>query len=156
MDYDAICGRRSGLGLAQRSLRLRAGRDADWGLFCWKLIEAMHPEFQTRSAEVAHVKIRLVAGSGAITAQAHRQSRPPAVARGHRGRAPRCAALLINARVHIDAQQLRSIVETCLRALADERIEIAVDQIRSFAPSRPQPTHRFDHVVPQELADGEQ
>ena len=61
---------------------------------------------------------------------------------------PRDAALLVNARVHLDPQQLRSIVESCLRASAGERIEIAVEQIRSFAPSRPQPTHRFDHVVP--------
>jgi hypothetical protein len=55
---------------------------------------------------------------------------------------------MINARVHLDPQQLRSIVEKCLQASAGGRMEIAVEQIRSFTPSRPQPTHRFDHVVP--------
>ncbi len=147
VDYDEYAAGEAALGWLNASLRLRAHGEADWGLFCWKLIDAMHREFQARAAEVAHLKIRLAAGGGAITASLTANRARPLLVGGIAGE-PHDAALLINARVHLDPQQLRSIVESCLRAVAADRIEFSDEQVRSFAPSRPLPTHRFDHVVP--------
>jgi Ni2+-binding GTPase involved in maturation of urease and hydrogenase len=147
VDYDEYAAGEAALGWLNASLRLRAGGDVDWGLFCWKLIDAMHRELQARAAEVAHLKIRLAAVGGAITASlTANRARPLLV--GKIVGDPRGAALLINARAHLDPQQLRSIVESCLRTLAAEQVEIVVEQMRSFSPSRPQPTHRFGCVVP--------
>jgi Ni2+-binding GTPase involved in maturation of urease and hydrogenase len=147
VDYDQYAAGEVALGWLNASLRLRARGDADWGLFCWKLIDALHHEFQACAAEVAHVKIRLAAAGGVITASlTANRGRPLLI--GHVAGEPREATLLVNARVQLEPQRLRSIVESCLRAAAGERIEMAVEQIRSFAPSRPEPTQRFDQVVP--------
>jgi G3E family GTPase len=146
VDYDVYAAGEASLAWLNASLRVHARGEADWGLFCWKLIDALQHEFRASAAEVAHLKIRLTADGGAIMAHLTANRARPLLF-GHLTHQPHDAALLLNARVHMDPEQLRAIVESCLRATAADGFEIAVDQIRSFSPSRPQPTHRFDRVV---------
>jgi hypothetical protein len=55
--------------------------------------------------------------------------------------------LLINARVHIDPEDLQAIIEQGLRSTAGNRMEAAIAPLRSFRPGRPRPTHRFEKVL---------
>ena len=80
---------------------------------------------------MAHLKIRLAAAGRVITASLTANRTHPLLIGDVAGE-PRDAALMINARVRLDPQQLRSIVEKCLQASAGGRMEIAVEQIRSF------------------------
>jgi len=56
---------------------------------------------------------------------------------------PTSADLLINARVAVDPDQLRSIVLAVTEQLASElNITLTVGNIQSFRPGKPEPTHR--------------
>ena len=61
----------------------------------------------------------------------------------------RDAVLLVNARVHCRPDELRAVVEARLPSVAGGcGIEPTITQVRSFFPGRPQPTHRYQAVVP--------
>ena len=71
----------------------------------------------------------------------------PLSVRGGIDPARREAALLINARVHVQPDVLRAAVENALAAAAGDRVEATITKMRSFFPGRPQPTHRYEAVV---------
>jgi len=146
VDYDEYAAGEAALGWLNAALRIRAVEAADWGLFCWNLIDALHHAFQARGAEVAHVKTRLTTPAGTITSHLTANRARPLLFGAIAGE-PQEASLLINARVHVDPDRLREVVEECLATAAGDRYQMTVERLRSFAPSRPQPTHRFGCVV---------
>ena len=55
------------------------------------------------------------------------------------------AQLIVNARVNMDPDRLRSVVESCLAVKGDVRAEIGT--IQNFSPSPPKPVYRYEKVV---------
>ncbi len=99
-----------------------------------------------RAAEVAHLKLHLQAGGSSLIANLTSGDSAPSI-RGAIVGAPRHAALLLNARVCIGPQALRALVEQCLESACAGTLKATIAHIESFAPARPQPTHRFDAIV---------
>lgn len=60
---------------------------------------------------------------------------------------PQEATLLVNVRAKIDPERLRGLTEKCLAAAAGDAIQATTEDLQSFAPSRPTPTHRFRCVI---------
>jgi len=146
VDYDTYAEGEAELGWLNASVELRADGGADWRAFCLDLVRAMQSEFQAASAEVAHLKLLLTAGGSRLVANLTSNDGSP-FAEGIIEGAPQRAALLVNARVHLGPDALRTVVERRLRATAGDRVRETITSIQSFAPARPQPTHRFDSVV---------
>ena len=46
-----------------------------------------------------------------------------------------------------DPSQLRAITENCIAEVAGTKVRATTEDLQSFAPSRPTPTHRFQCVV---------
>ena len=71
----------------------------------------------------------------------------PLSVRGGIAPGQRQVSLLINARVHVQPDVLRTTVERLLPATAGDRLEATITNMRSFFPGRPQPTYRYESVV---------
>jgi Ni2+-binding GTPase involved in maturation of urease and hydrogenase len=146
VDYDEYARGEAALGWLNAMLDLRAERKTDWTAFCLEVLQAMRAEFRRVSAEVAHVKLYLTAGGGCVVANLTSSEGLPQI-RGSLQGAHQEAVLLVNARVHVGPRQLRTVLERCLRSAAGGAVRVVVDDIQSFAPARPQPTHRFNSPV---------
>jgi hypothetical protein len=98
------------------------------------------------SAEIAHLKLHLTAGSGTLVANLTSNDGQPFL-RGTIDEPAADARLLVNVRARVEPGALRGLVERCARAAAGPAVRFAVEDLQSFAPARPQPTHRFQSVV---------
>ena len=146
VDYDTYAAGEAALGWMNASGKLRSRDDIDWTALAAELLEAIRVELRSRSAEIAHVKLYLTASGGHVVGNLTSNEGPPSV-RGGIDAARREAALLINARVHVQPDVLRATVENALAATAGDRLEATITNMRSFFPGRPQPTYRYEAVV---------
>jgi G3E family GTPase len=146
VDYDEYAQGEAALGWLNATLQLRAEQGTDWAAFCLEVLKAMQAEFRRASAEVAHVKLHLTARGGNLVANLTSNDGPPQI-RGSIEGAHKEAVLLVNARVQIGPDQLRTVLERGLYSTAGDAVRVVVDDIQSFAPARPQPTHRFNTPV---------
>jgi Ni2+-binding GTPase involved in maturation of urease and hydrogenase len=146
VDYDVYAEGEAALGWLNAAYRLYAEPGSDWGTFCHRVMTALRREFQKRSAEIAHLKLHLKAGSSSLVANLTSSDGEPSL-RGQIKEPPRDARLLVNVRAHIDPEGLTSLVEHGVQAAANPAIRVVTEDLRCFAPSRPQPTHRYEVVV---------
>jgi G3E family GTPase len=146
VDYDEYAEGEAALGWLNASIQLRAASGVDWRAFCATLMTAMQKKFQASSAEVAHLKLHLTAGQSALVANLTSNDGEPFL-RGDVQGSPKEAVLLLNVRAKISPEQLRMISEQCLGEVAGTTVQATTEDLQSFAPSRPTPTHRFQHVV---------
>ena len=146
VDYDVYAEGEAALGWLNASVVLRAEAGADWRAFALDLLARMRNELRARSAEIAHVKLLLTAGGRTLAANLTSNESAPTAAGDVAGLSNE-AALVLNARVQIDPDELREIAERCLHAAAGQRVAASIASLQSFAPARPRPTHRFASVV---------
>jgi G3E family GTPase len=146
VDYDTYAAGEAALGWMNASVKLSAQADTDWSAFAGRLLESIRTELKSQSAEIAHLKLYLTADGGHLVGNVTSNDGQASV-RGSMDASIRSAALLINARVHVQPDRLRTVVETSLTATAGDRLAVEIVQIRSLFPGRPQPTHRFSGVV---------
>ncbi len=146
VNYDTYADGEAELGWLNASISLTARDDADWNSFAWELVRRIHHELKTRSAEIGHLKLVLSHSAGEIVANATSIAGSPET-RGSIGTRSGTVALVINARAHLDPQELRSVVERSIFAVAGEGIEPSQISLQSFKPAYPRPTHRFDRIV---------
>jgi len=146
VDYDQYAEGEAALGWLNASIRLQAGAPTDWKAICLGLMRALQREFREASAEIAHLKARLTAGSDALVANLTSNDEEPLL-RGTAGEVVNDARLLLNVRARIEPDALRQLVEGCLVAVAGPAARCVIDEIQSFAPACPQPTHRFKTVA---------
>jgi G3E family GTPase len=146
VDYDRYAAGEAALGWMNASARLRAAADIDWSAFAGRLLEAIRGELRAQSAEIAHLKLYLTASDGHMVGNLTSNDGPVSL-RGQIDGRQREAVLLLNARVHVQAEALRAAAEKALQDAAGGQLEIAITTMRSFFPGRPQPTHRYETVV---------
>ena len=146
VDYDAYAAGEAALGWMNASATLRARANLDWTALAAELIEAIRARLRSQSAEIAHLKIYLTAGEDHLVGNATSNDGPLSV-RGTIDPARHDVSLLVNARVHVGAELLRTIAEQSLREVAGDRLEMAITSMSSFFPGRPQPTYRYETVL---------
>jgi len=146
VDYDTYAEGEAVLGWLNASIQLHAEHETDWQAVCRGLLGEIQRQSQARSAEITHVKLHLSTSDGSLVANVTSTQGEPSI-RGHVRGAPHEAELILNARVHLGAAELRAVVESSLDGLASDGIEARANSIRSFSPARPQPTHRFKAAV---------
>lgn len=146
VDYDEYADGEAALGWLNAAYRLHADSGSDWSEFCLRVMTALGRTFRERSAEVAHLKVHLRAGSSSLVANLTSSQGEPSL-RGEFEEWQRDARLLINVRAHIDPDALRALVERGVEAALSPAIQVEMEDLQCFAPSRPQPTHRHEVVV---------
>ena len=147
VDYDTYAEGEAELGWLNATVEVRPGRGADLSGFCREFLGRMRDALRAKSADIAHLKILLGEGGGSITGNLTGLDAEPSVRGSIEGGAGGRLTLLVNARVHIAPDALRATVERCLRDAAGDNIAVEIGKLASFRPGRPEPTHRFRHVV---------
>lgn len=137
VDYDTYAAAEAALGWMNATVRLRSKNDIDWNAFAADLLEAIRVEIRSRAGEIAHVKLYLTASGGQVGGNVISNESPLSV-RGHIDPLQREAVLLINARVYVQPDALRNAVENALKAVAGERVDATITNMRSFFPGGPQ------------------
>jgi G3E family GTPase len=146
VDYDRYADGEAVLGWLNATVQVTATDEkSDWNDFGRGLFGRFHERFRTARAEVAHLKIAIVAGGGRIQANLTGTKRE-SVFRVDGNLSGVGAVLTVNARAVLSPESLRDIVESEIKASGPGfRTEVVV--LSSFSPGRPQPIHRFDKVV---------
>lgn len=146
VDYDVYAEGEAVLGWLNASFELRGPSDPDWPAFCLDLVERTQRECRTTASEIAHLKLRLETGGGSISVSLTANDGTPQL-RSNLSGASGSASLLVNARVQMEPDRLRAMIEETLAAAAGEKIVVTLKSMENFSPARPQPTHRFGSVV---------
>jgi len=147
VDYDRYAEGEAVLGWFNASYQL-TWNDAtpDWRACSATLMSALQQDFVRDAAAVGHLKLllslehgslaaNLTSLSGAVTVRADGDLSSPA------------ATLIVNARVQMPPERLSSLVESTMARVRSAHCSVQVHAQHSLSPGRPQPTHRYDHVV---------
>ncbi|MGA2617051.1 MAG: GTP-binding protein [Thermoguttaceae bacterium] len=149
VDYDTYAAGEAALGWMNARLALHARPDTDWHAFAGDFLDAVRTALRAEPAEIAHLKLYLTAAGGGHVVGNVTSNQGEVSVRGHFDPDHSDVNLLVNARVHIQPDRLRAIIENALQAVAaGAQITTEIRQVRSFFPGRPQPTHRFSAVEP--------
>jgi len=146
VDYDTYAEGEAVLGWLNASFQLHANAPVDWKNFCNKYLAGLLKEIKSRKAEIVHLKLFLKAGSESLVANLV-SNKTPIFIKGNLEKSVRDVNLVVNARVRIEPEDLRDIVQNSLKSIAADKIRIKADAIESFKPGRPKPTHHFTAVV---------
>jgi hypothetical protein len=90
--------------------------------------------------------LHLIAGESTLAANVTGNQEETSI-RGAVQGLPTEARLLVNVRANVDPARLRSVTQECLQTAAGKAIRLVVEDLRSFTPARPRPTHRYRSVV---------
>ncbi|MEN6347009.1 MAG: GTP-binding protein [Armatimonadia bacterium] len=145
VDYDVYAEGEAVLGWLNASATVTAATGIDWQALARKLIELIQQAAAARQAEIAHVKLSLTA-EGQGVANLTSTSGTPTV-RGEIEGNPVTVSLVLNARVQMSPEELRSIVEGAFAEIAGDGHDLEVETLHSLSPGRPVPTHRYASVV---------
>jgi len=144
VDYDVYAEGEAVLGWLNATVRL-SGAPTDWNTFAQHLMKGLSHQFDSRKASVGHVKMMLESDDNYLTGNLTGKSESLNF-RGSAGVGNQ-AILTLNARVEMSPELLEQIVLEVLDACRGS-LETKIVNLRCLSPGRPNPTFRFDHVVP--------
>lgn len=145
VDYDVYAEGEAVLGWLNASIVLR-GQEVDWNGFAAALLRGLSRGFDDGKAAVGHVKLMISAGEGFLIGNVTGTADTLSI-RGTLPPGPE-ASLTLNARVQMSPAALDASVRTMLTATCAQQVQADIVAWRCLSPGRPQPTHRYDHVVP--------
>jgi G3E family GTPase len=144
VDYDVYAEGEAVLGWLNATVRF-SGEVTDWDAFSQQLMNSLSHQFDSRNASVGHVKMMLEAEDNYLTGNLTGTSETLNF-RGSAGSGTQ-AMLTLNARVEMSPDALEQIVREALDASTGS-LDAKIVALRCLSPGRPNPTFRFDHVVP--------
>jgi G3E family GTPase len=143
IDYDVYAEGEAELGWLNSSVRLTAAKPFDLDRLLVEVTESLQKSLRAMNAEIAHLKAiglwegffgvaNLTSNDGTVTLSLPSRSQATE------------ADLIVNARVAIDPDELKQIVQREV-ARACQSIGATFDEAKtqSFRPGRPTPTHRY-------------
>ena len=142
IDYDKYAEGERVLGWLNAAVKLQSETPIDFRTFAFDLLRAFKGEFQNRKAEIAHLKLFISAtGTGLVGNLTSTKGMPFVFVNGTAGSST-SGLLILNARVHIGPDELKSAVETTIGNLKQKGIHTEFVSLECFSPGRPNPTHK--------------
>jgi Ni2+-binding GTPase involved in maturation of urease and hydrogenase len=147
VDYDTYAEGEAELGWLNATARLVAPAPFDGDAFLLELARSIQSALAATGGEVAHLKMLLHAGGRTAIANLTRGDAAPELSQPA-GISAAEADLIVNARVHLEPDDLWRIVENCLAA-ACQRSQLRTPSVhvQRFKPGRPVPTHRYAEAL---------
>ena len=143
VDYDDYAEGEAELGWLNASVRIRSTRPFDADRLVEDLVASIADAVRARRAEAAHVKVLLQTANGVSVANFVGAGAAVNVSHALRGRVAE-GRLVVNARVHLDPDELRSVVDSSLASVLEAHEATGeTEEETHFRPGRPVPTHRF-------------
>jgi len=144
VDYDVYSEGEAVLGWLNATILLR-GEKVDWNVFAGKFLSGLSQRFDNMGASIGHVKLMIDAGDSFLIGNLTGKEETLSI-RGQAG-AGFEARLTLNARVQMPPETLETIVHEMIDATTQGYITATPVAWRCLSPGRPNPTHRYDHVV---------
>jgi G3E family GTPase len=145
VDYDVYAEGEAVLGWLNSSIIL-SGETTDWDKFAQNFLKGLSRQFDSAGSSVGHVKIMLESGNqylaGNLTGKGDTLSLRQSAGTGTEAR------LTINARVEMSPEALEKVVRETLDTETKDKLEVKILAWRCLSPGRPNPTFRFNYVVP--------
>ncbi|MCX6236870.1 MAG: hypothetical protein NTY07_04805 [Bacteroidia bacterium] len=145
VDYDIYAEGEAVLGWLNSTIEL-SGEQTDCDAFARNLMQNLSQQFDSSKASVAHVKIILEAGDNFLISNLTGLNNTL----NFRGSAETSseARLTLNARVEMNPEDLEQIVRKTLKESVKGNLKVKIIALRCLSPGRPNPTFRFDRIVP--------
>ena len=145
VDYDVYAEGEAVLGWLNSTIEM-TGKSINWDAFAHKLMQSLSSQFDLMNASVGHVKILIESGDKYIISNLTGLNKTLTF-RESAGTG-NTARLTVNARVEMNPEMLEDIVRNTLDVAGGTSISKKIIALRCLSPGRPNPTYRFDHVVP--------
>jgi hypothetical protein len=145
VDYDVYAEGEAALGWLNTTIEL-SGQETDWDAFARELMQNLSVQFDTMKASVGHVKILIESGENYLIGNLTGLN-DTLNFRNSAGTSAK-ARLTLNARVEMSPEALEAIVRKMLDATKGTQLRKKIVALRCLSPGRPNPTFRFDQVVP--------
>lgn len=146
VDYDIYADGEAVLGWLNARVQMESAKAIDWKAYAVRLLRNLKDSLHVVRAEIAHVKLFLSTPNGSLAGSVTRGLAEPLVC-GQVNAKTRESELVVNARVHMSPEELRTVVEKSIHVSARGQVATRVLSLESFSPSRPQPTHRHTQVA---------
>ncbi len=144
VDYDIYAEGEAVLGWLNATLELKDD-SVDWDRFAENLLNALGRRFDDSNSVVGHVKLIIQTGNNFVIGNLTGNNESPSIRR-NAGVANE-AKMTLNARVQMEPDNLEKIVLEEITAACGTDIISNIIALRCLSPGRPQPTHRYDHIV---------
>ena len=144
VNYDIYAEGEAVLGWLNATFTLR-GEQTEWNLFAERLLMGLSQRFDNMGASVGHVKLMIESGDSCLIGNLTGKGDTLSI-RGSAGTGA-TARLTLNARVQMEPETLEGIVREVVVAAGLGCITATPLAWRCLSPGRPNPTHRYDHVV---------
>ena len=145
VDYDIYAEGEAVLGWLNVSFQLASPVAENWDEIAQTFMQKLESQLVRIKAPIGHIKMFLESGDHYIIDNLTGGSEPLCF-RGEAVRGKQ-AKLTVNARVQIEPNELESIVQKGLEQTLGGNISLTTVKLNSLSPGRPNPTHRYDHVV---------
>jgi len=145
VDYDVYAEGEAVLGWLNTTIEL-SGQETDWDAFARELMQNLSIQFDKMKASVGHVKLLVESGKNYLIGNLTGWNETLSF-RSSAGTSTE-ARLTLNARVEMSPEALEEIVRKTLDATNGIQIKKKIIALRCLSPGRPNPTFRFDKVVP--------
>lgn len=148
VDYNIYAEGEAVLGWLNATIEI-SGKETNWDGFAEKLLKGLGQDFAEQKAAVGHVKILLETNEKYLTGNFTCKAETIQI-RGEVGLASE-ACLTLNARVETTPEELERMVKERLELETKDHLEMETVAWKCLSPGRPEPTFRFDYVVPDDL-----
>ena len=145
VDYDIYAEGEAILGWLNSTLML-TGDLTDWNVFARDLMEGLSQQFDRKGVAVGHVKMMLEAKDQYLVANLTGRNDTLSI-RGTVDSGAE-ARVILNVRVEMSPEALEQLVREILFKTIGKKLVVDVLAWRCLKPGRPNPTFRYDHVVP--------
>lgn len=148
VDYQTYAEGEALLGWLNCMARVESPVPLDGNALLLDFVRRLRVSLASACAEVAHLKVTLTPDEGNDLAVANlvQNEREPELS--HRLQEPlESGQLILNLRAEADPESLQAQVIGVVAATArDHRLEMTLEDLESFRPGKPVPTHRMEQV----------
>jgi len=145
IDYDVYAEGEAVLGWLNATVSLHDEK-CDWGSFLHDYLDALSKRFDERHQSVGHVKILINENKNLIVGNVVGDNSTLKV-RGQAKGNISDAEMTVNARVQMPPEELEQAVREELDRAAESIASFEIEELKCLQPGRPNPTHRYHHVV---------
>ncbi|MEJ2730891.1 MAG: GTP-binding protein [Deltaproteobacteria bacterium] len=141
IDYDRYAHAEAVLGWLNAAVIMSAPQPFDASDFARTLLLELRAAFRQERGEIGHLKIVITSGGKSLWANLTHLAAEPGIS-GETLDELSKAALIINARVRLEPEDLEATVRDVLeKVAADMGVKCKIDDLQCFSPAYPEPLH---------------
>jgi hypothetical protein len=141
IDYDRYAHAEAVLGWLNAAILMSAPEPFDASGFARNLLMELREAFKQSDGEIGHLKIVITSAGKSLWANLTHLAAEPSISGMALGELSK-AALIINARVRLEPEDLEATVRDVLNTVSQSMdVKSEIDDLQCFSPAYPEPPH---------------